>query len=49
MPFHTLDMALSIKEIKSKTLPRTLITCTDFGASMFHSMRSKETDGWGLF
>ena len=24
-------------------------TCTDFGDSMFHSMRSKETDGWDYF
>ena len=49
MPFHTHDEALSIQEIKSKRLSRTYITCTDFGDSMFHSMRSKETDSWGYF
>ena len=49
MPFHTHDEALSIQNIKSKRLSRTFITCTDFGDSMFHSMRSKETDSWGYF
>jgi pimeloyl-ACP methyl ester carboxylesterase len=49
IPFHTHDEALSIHEIKSKRLSRTYITCTDFGESMFRSIKSKETDGWGYF
>lgn len=49
MPFHTHDEALSIKEIKSKRLSKTYITCTDFGDSMFHNMKSKESEGWGYF
>jgi len=49
MPLHTHDEPLSIKEIKPKRLSRTYITCTDFGDSMFHSIKSKESDGWDYF
>lgn len=49
MPFHTHDEPLSIKEIKPKRLSRTYITCTDFGDSMFHSIKSKESAGWDYF
>ena len=48
IPFHTHDEALSI-QVKSKRLSRTYITYTGFGDSMFHSIRSKETDSWGYF
>ena len=49
MPFHTHAEPLSIKENKPKRLSRTYITCTDFGDSMFHSIKSKESDGWDYF
>ncbi len=49
MPFHTHDEALSIQNIKSKRLSRTLVTFYNFGDSMFHSMEIKRNRYLGLF
>jgi pimeloyl-ACP methyl ester carboxylesterase len=46
MPFHTHDEPLTLKNAKSRELPKTYITFTDFGDSMFKSMGSEKADGW---
>ena len=46
MPFHTHDEPLTIQNTKSRDLPKTYITFTDFGDSMFKSMVSGEADAW---
>ena len=42
MPFHTHDEPLIIKNIKFREIPKTFITFTDFGESMFKRFKEEK-------
>ena len=46
MPFHTHNEPLTIQNDKSRELPKTYITFTDFGESMFKSLGSEKAGAW---
>jgi pimeloyl-ACP methyl ester carboxylesterase len=49
MPFHTHDEFLTIQNIKSKKLPKTYVTFTDFGETMFDSIGHEKAEGWKYY